>query len=398
MNRIAFKDLSSSNLVVDAVYDGGSLGNAADDPISKLLEGTGNQGGFRHVGKFGTWKWIVLYTSGEDSDWPDTVDNLTGQFVYYGDNKTAGHELHSTPKGGNKSLREIFSRVHSGLFISVPPLFIFRKFPNDASNRSVQFLGIAVPGSNRVTETEDLVAVWRTSNGNRFQNYRAVFTLLDISEVKREWINCLRNGENDDAFAPDAWKIWQSKGVYNALIAPPTKMIRSIDQQSAQTQIEKIILKTVWDYFRTEPYKFENFAAWLYSLSDERAVIDEVTQRSVDGGRDAIGHYKLGINSDPVIVDFALEAKCYNPGIGGETPNTVGVKEVARLISRLKFRQFGVLVTTSQVSKQAYQEVRDDRHPVIFIAGGDIAKLLINKGYKTELQVLKLLNLEFPNN
>ncbi len=37
---------------------------------------------------------------------------------------------------------------------------------------------------------------------------------------------------------------------------------------------------------------------------------------------------------------------------------TVGVADVARLISRLRQRQFGVFVTTSVVARQAYKEVR----------------------------------------
>ena len=131
-------------------------------------------------------------------------------------------------------------------------------------------------------------------------------------------------------------------------------------------------------------------------MSDDRVVIDEVTRGSVDHGRDAIGHYKLGINDDPVIVDFALEAKCYNPGLDGTAANTIGVKEVARLISRIKHRQFGVLVTTSLISRQVYEEVRDDRHPIIFITGGDIAKLLISKGYKNCEELFELLKYEFP--
>ncbi len=399
MKRIPFEDLSTCPLVVDAVYEGGKRGNAADDPISKLLEGTGNQGGFRLAGKFGFWKWVVLYTSGEDSDWPDNLDTLTGQFTYFGDNKTAGHELHDTSRGGNKVLRELFGRVHSGgLPFDVPPTFIFRKYPTDVSNRSVQFLGLAVPGGNSKTETEDLTAVWKSNKGERFQNYRATFTVLDASEIRRDWIDSLRKGDSDIRFAPRAWIDWRSNGVYKPLIATPTKDIRTIGQQSPQSPNEELVLDSVWKYFKDDPHKFEYFAAWLYALSDERAVIDEVTQRSVDGGRDAIGHYKLGINSDPVIVEFALEAKCYSPGIGGAASNTVGVKEVARLISRLKHRQFGVLVTTSQVSKQAYEEVRDDRHPVIFISGGDIAQILIAKGFKTVEEVTRMLRQQFPRN
>jgi Restriction endonuclease len=64
---------------------------------------------------------------------------------------------------------------------------------------------------------------------------------------------------------------------------------------------------------------------------------------------------------DPVYAEFSLEAKCYQPGFDGKVVNTIGVREVSRLISRIRHRQFGVLVTTSVVAPQAYEEVREDR-------------------------------------
>ena len=95
-----------------------------------------------------------------------------------------------------------------------------------------------------------------------------------------------------------------------------------------------------------------------------------MTRPSRDGGRDAIGQYAIGPAADPIRLDFALEAKCYKPG------NSVGVKELARLISRIKHREFGVLVTTSYVNEQAYKEVRDDGHHIIIIAGADLVATL----------------------
>jgi hypothetical protein len=52
------------------------------------------------------------------------------------------------------------------------------------------------------------------------------------------------------------------------------------------------------------------------------------TRASIDGGRDAIGRYVLGLDDDLVYVEFALEAKCYSPGMGGTEVNTVGVREI----------------------------------------------------------------------
>ena len=56
-------DLDGSDLIVDAVYEGGSFGNTGDDPISKLFPGSGNQGGFRASGKGQKKNFVVLLRS-----------------------------------------------------------------------------------------------------------------------------------------------------------------------------------------------------------------------------------------------------------------------------------------------------------------------------------------------
>jgi hypothetical protein len=156
------------------------------------------------------------------------------------------------------------------------------------------------------------------------------------------------------------------------------------------------ILSAVWHHFKDRPIAFESFAARVFGLIDERVIVDEVTRASTDGGREAIGRYRMGLADDPVYADFSLEAKCYRPPLDGMEANTVGVKEVSRLISRIRHRQFGVLVTTSAIARQAYEEVREDRHPIIFISGRDIAEILIKQGYNSEPRVREFLNSEFP--
>ena len=149
MTRVfSFSDLPFSDLFVDAVYEGGPGGQLSGEAISKLLPGSGNMGGFRVSGRNATKNWVVLFTTGEDPDWPDTLDLNTGQFMYFGDNKTPGHELHATSAGGNKVLRHAFSQLHSeaGGRSAIPPFFVFKKYSTASSARSVQFKGLAVPG------------------------------------------------------------------------------------------------------------------------------------------------------------------------------------------------------------------------------------------------------------
>ena len=397
MKVIPFTDVPTSDLFVDAVYEGSSDGQLAGEPISKLLPGSGNMGGFRVSGRGERKNWVVLFTTGEDRDWPDTLDLSTGQFVYYGDNKTPGHELHDTRAGGNKVLRHAFSRLHADHEprCDIAPFLIFKKLPTATAARSVQFKGLAVPGFQGLSATEDLVAVWKSSYGQRFQNYRSTFTILDIPVVKRAWINDLAAGNFRTANAPKAWIDWLESGRYCPLAAEATTIIRSVERQSPDTALKHRILACVWQYFKDVPIAFEAFAARIYQMTDSRVIVDEITRGTIDGGRDAVGRYLLGLGDDPVYAEFSLEAKCYRPALGGDTPNTVGVKEVSRLISRIRHRQFGVLVTTSIVARQAYQEVREDRHPIIFISGRDIAEILIKNGFNTEGRVEALLKNEF---
>ena len=406
MRIFPFSELSTSDLIVDAVYESSHDGLLAGEPLSKLLPGLGNMGGFRSSGRGQDKSLVVLFSTGEDKDWPDTLDLNTGQFVYFGDNKTPGHELHRTQKGGNKILRRVFELLHGSAEdrAKVPPFLIFQKFATDHGSRSVQFKGIAVPGYQGLSATEDLVAVWKTSNAQRFQNYRSVFTVLDVATLSRAWVTDILAGNVNTANAPAEWERWISDGHYTPLRSEPTTIIRSETEQLPDTPIKDSVLKTVWSHFdhlneaekKRRAYIFERFAARIFQMQDQRVVVDEITRGVADGGRDAVGRYLLGLTQDPIYAEFSLEAKCYSPGYGKQKLNRVGVKEVSRLISRIRHRQFGVLVTTSVVHKQAYQEVREDRHPIIFISGRDIAEILIRAGFNTPQAVATFLGTEFP--
>ena len=388
---VSHKDLPAADLVIDAVYDGSGT-QLSGEPISKLLK-VGNVEGFRVLGRGEKKNFIVLYTSGENKDWPDQLDVNTGRFTYYGDNRKPGRELHAT--NGNRILRRVFDLLHSDRS-KIPPFFVFRKSPTVASSLSVQFKGLAVPGFLGLPSTEDLVAVWKTSDEQRFQNYRATFTILDISVITREWLNDLREGNAFTENAPSVWMEWVKRGRYHALTSESTTVIRSQESQLPDTPDKVLILKTVWEHFKKGSREFEFFASYLFQIHDQRVIIDEVTRASVDGGRDAIGRYQLGLTDDPLYVEFSLEAKCYQPPLNGQKPNTVGVKEVSRLISRIRYRQFGVLVTTSFIGKRAYEEVRKDRHPIIFFCGKDIADILTKNGFNTSSRVKSMLEEKFP--
>lgn len=238
---------------------------------------------------------------------------------------------------------------------------------------------------------ELLVAIWRMKNGERYQNYKAVFTILDVASVSRGWLEDLLSGNGYQSdFAPKEWKKWIDKGVYTPLYASDSVLnYRTQDQQMPFKDDDKQKLQSIYDYF-DNPYEFEKCAMKIVQLMDSNIHSLKHTRFVRDGGRDAIGLYRIGRQCDGVDVEFALEAKRYSSNDG------IGVKEVSRLISRLRHRQFGILVTTSFVALQAYQEIKEDGHPIVIISGMDILRILYDSGIKTKDEIQEWLVKTFP--
>jgi hypothetical protein len=268
MKVISFGQLSSSDLIVDAIYESSHDGMLSGEPLSKLLPGLGNMGGFRPSGRGEDKSLVVLFSTGEDKDWPDTLDLNTGQFTYFGDNKKPGHEIHDTQKGGNKILRRVFELLHATPpeRSNIPPFFIFKKLATVNGSRSVQFKGIAVPGYPGVSATEDLVAVWKTTDGQRFQNYKSLFTVMDIATLSRDWVNDILAGNPNSKHAPQVWHDWISTGHYSPLKSVPTTIIRSESEQQPDTPLKKTILNAVWSHFDHENESEKNVGRLFLSI------------------------------------------------------------------------------------------------------------------------------------
>ena len=160
------------------------------------------------------------------------------------------------------------------------------------------------------------------------------------------------------------------------------------------------MLDEIYNYFKDKPTNFEFFATYIIMQADKHVVDITNTRPTRDGGRDGIGEYRImNVLGNSIKTIFAVETKCYSIN------DSVGVKETSRLISRIRNRQFGVLVTTSFVAQQAYEEIIEDQHPIAIIAGKDIVDILfkneINDYSREQLQVLadyaiahKILNLD----
>ena len=76
--------------------------NMSAEPFHKLIPGCENDSGFRKKLRedgSGKYAYVVLYTSMEELEWLDYLDEETGIFRYYGDNRQPGRALTDTKKG-----------------------------------------------------------------------------------------------------------------------------------------------------------------------------------------------------------------------------------------------------------------------------------------------------------
>ena len=376
---VEFEQLTTADLIVDTTYKGGSAPNKASEVLSKLLPGCSNAGGFRKVMRkdsSGLPAYVVLYTSMEELEWPDYLDEETGVFRYYGDNRTPGKGILDTPRKGNLLLEQVFNMLNEGgdTLKDIPPFFVFKK---GTVGWDVQFLGLAAPGNPHISPDRDLVAFWRSLSNNRFQNYESYFTILHTTTaISRVWINTLiYDHDNSLQYAPAAWKHFVSAG-RNGIEALTAKRMLTIPSkyQQLQTDMEgQACLSIIRNHYQDNPYGFEACAKEIVESMDGHFQDFSLTRPWRDGGRDAIGYYVLTGDSHkniPLKIDCALEAKCYS------VDNAVGVRQMSRLISRIRYRQLGIMVTTSFVDKQAYEEVVEDAHPILIVSATDIAATL----------------------
>lgn len=396
--KIKKEDRENHSLIIDAVYKANPAEKTMSAEVLSKLLGVKNQGGFRYLGKTSEPKLVMLFTSGEDVYWRDEMDSNLGVFLYYGDNKTPGRDLHKTNLHGNEILRYMFELACKDSIDDrkrIPPVFIFKK----ATGRDVKYLGLAVPGIKGKPTKDWLTAVWGQNRaGDRFQNYKAYFTVLDTSKgsarypndskINLAWLNDIESGNAfDSVFAPVEWKNYIKGNKYSALLTTTEKYVKSKQEQLPEVGSDRWkLLESLQQYFyqKDKGYSFESFAADIIQYMDNNIVNVEVTRPYKDGGFDALGRFKIFSKAENVVyVDFYLQAKCYNYN------NSVTVSDTSRLISRIKDRQFGIMFTTSYVANQAYQEIIEDGHPIVIINGKNIIDYIYD-----ELEIRDVITLK----
>jgi len=363
------------DLRIDAIYRNTNNWKDPKDEFNSMFKsfpdgkGIQNAGGFRYRSRIkGTRgilnaSFVILVTNFEEKGWPDKLDIENGIFTYYGDNRLPGKELHDTKIGGNRLLRQVFQDLYENKRPRIPSFLFFENLQN-VQGSFMKFLGLAAPGAASASSFDGLVAVWRTYDGRRFQNYRATFTVLKEENIPWAWLDDLVKGEVpiESRSCPPAWSKWVKSGVADPLRCGKSRIPRSKKEQLSAGTEESNVLNNIIHALNDREFEFA--AKEILMMLDKRFVNLEVTPQRRDGGRDIIGNYRLGHETYEILMDFCAEAKHWKP------TNAVGVKPLSRLISRIRHRDFGVFITTSYYDQQIQQELIDDKHPVLLFPAG----------------------------
>ena len=355
--------------------DSGSLKDEGDQFMAWInVPGSGmrNMGGIRPL-KFTRMiepvtAAIVLVTdersAGSTSNpWDDLVDIPHGRIVYWGDAKFDQKRL-VDDFPGNRALRDAFNQVLDSQMALVPPILHFSK----RETGMLRFNGLCI--------LDRLELTWFEDHGRPVRNYRAHLTILDEEFVDVEWLHSRMNASARSELTgkgPDAWRRYQDGVIDRLRVWAP--LVRSTASQlpSAGSGEAQLLSQLA----QLTPTGFEAAVVAMFREFDEVRHNITRTRPTGDGGFDFVGSFSL---PPPIQYDipFLGEAKRYAPS------SPVGAKDVSRLVARLGRGQYGIFVTTSYFSKQAQEEVLEDRYPARLIPGADLVRIMrelrISKG------------------
>ena len=364
--------LASTNAVREYVLgheyrDTGSSTNPEDEFLHWLnIQGSGmkNMPGIRpfkfvHLLTQPFHAYIVLVTHERSAKpaanpWEDIVELHAGRITYWGDAKLdAKRRLDDFL--GNRALRAAYDAVLEGQLGLVPPILHFSK-PRPGV---VRFNGLCV--------IDRLELTWFEDGGRPVRNYRAHLTVLDAEAVPVEWLHRRALATSTTALSGDgpvAWRSYQGGHVDRLKIWAPR--IRSQASQLPEENSDGAAI--LQQLVRLTPPVFEGAVVSLFEGVEIVHAISQ-TRLTADGGFDFEGTITL---PQPLAyeIDFRGEVKRYARSTG------VGPKDVSRLVARLGRGQYGLFVTTSYFTRQAQEEVLEDRYPARLFSGSDVVRIM----------------------
>ena len=129
-----------------------------------------------------------------------------------------------------------------------------------------------------------------------------------------------------------------------------------------------------------DPFDFEALVGRVLEALGYEDV--ELTQASADGGIDVVARQTQGLTR----VEYAVQVK--------QTPS-VGRPVVQRLRGSMKPHQIGIIVTSGQYSRLAFDDAEmQGRPPITLIDGATLVRLMMEYGVGVRRELIPIYKLE----
>jgi hypothetical protein len=327
----------------------------------------------------------------DQSPWRDLIFQEDGRVLYNGDNKSSEKNANETM--GNKKVLEnlplYYSKKRSDR-LKAPPIFVTKTIKIGNKTGFRQFIGVGI-----INNPPILIQQYEKGTNNVFTNYQYEITLISLAPEDTfnwDWIDDRReksiSDEDSLKNAPKNWKKWVENGAEVVskiqLKIKSYRLISEIEQRDLQPKNKKIV-DDLLNIHYPDPIKdglrFESLASFITTLyfSDKNYHRGWITVGSGDRGVDFVGRLDIGHDSFSNTSIIVLgQSKRYKNSISGE--------RLTRVASRMTRGYIGVVITLDVFTKQAQEEIKDDKLPIILINGKKVSELLltyINKSGKT---------------
>jgi hypothetical protein len=333
----------------------------------------------------------------DESPWRDLIFQEEGRVLYNGDNKSS--EKNANDTFGNKKVLEnlplYFSKNRSER-LKAPPILVTKTIKIGNKTGFRQFIGIGI-----INEPPILVQQYEKGNNNVFTNYQFEITLISLASedlFNWDWIDDRRNKNisDEDSLknAPKNWIKWVNVGsevVSKIQLKINSYRLISESEQRDLLPNNKKIIDDLLNIHYPDPIidgiRFEALASFITTLyfSDKNYYRGWITVGSGDRGVDFVGRLDIGHDSFSNTSIIVLgQSKRYKNSISGE--------RLTRVASRMTRGYIGVVVTLDVFTKQAQEEIKDDKLPIILINGKKVSELLltyINKTGKKLTEIVK---------
>lgn len=332
----------------------------------------------------------------ERSPWRDLIFQEEGRVIYNGDNKSSSKNANTTY--GNKKVLEViplyFSKDRDER-LRAPPILITKTIKIGKKTGFRKFIGIGI-----INKSPSLIQQYAKDDDSVFSNYQFEVTLISLVPediFDWAWIDDRRdkklNNEEVLKNAPACWKKWVEQGSeVVSQIQLKIKSYRTIsvaEQRDLQPQNQKIIDDLLKQHYPKESdgIRFEALASFITTLyfGNENYHRGWITVGSGDRGVDFVGRLDIGHDSFSSTSIIVLgQSKRYKSPISGE--------RLTRVASRMTRGYIGVVVTLDTFTKQAQEEIKDDKLPIILINGKKVSELLLtymNRSNKTLVEIIK---------